>query len=507
MPRVARQGPPVGWAEFADFLDYLRAHEPAVKNALRRATRQHQKLAPSFELLGHIAQLWKKQGTGRPFCLGLGDFGDYGGVGTIKQLISYANKYLKIASGKEHLDRPMAPCLTTGGGEVRCVWVEREDEVVEEDRERRFDRVYYLYREWRNTAQDDLFRGFTAMAEALGIDAVLRRFGSREALAAEVLRIVESHRKEDHSPRPISIVMALEDEEAVETSDDIDRARELAEGRLFLTRTEFVNAQVQQDSELIGKRLAQCMVRDLGGAVKKKPRRNKVLLVDAELGDLSSFQARKRHFRRFIARAGEGLEVHPRAVRITKDEFYGSGVAEKVRAETAKILAEDAGREIVAMYAGYFSLTWGAIQAARQSGRMPEEFGIYSEDIVYALIRELGNPGSFLKATCGVDPFHYGRYLLRVAATRSQDDRTERAPAPEPFVLTKADVTYGDCGKIGYTYELDSRKLSFHAEDDHAIDIRLEGERYAWKHWMRQCLPFAYGPDLLKASRSHRGRS
>jgi len=501
MPRVARQGPPVGWTEFADFLSYLQGNEPAVKNALRRATRQHQKVGPSFELLGQIARLWEKQGRQKPFCLGLKEFGDFGGAGTIKQLISYANKYLRITSAKEHLDRPMAPCLTVGGGEVRCVWVEKEEEIVPEDRERRFDRVYYLYREWRNTAQDDLFRGFAAMAEALGVEAVLRRFGSREALAADVLRIVESHRKEDHTPRPISIVMALEDEEAVETSDDIDRARELAEGRLYLTRTEYVNAQVQQDSEQVGKRIAQCMVRDLAAAVKKRPRRNKVLLVDAELGDLSSFQARKRHFRRSIARSGEGLEVYPRSVHITKDEFYGSGVAEKVRAETAKILAEDKGREIVAMYAGYFSLTWGAIQAARQSGRTTEEFGIYSEDIVYALIRELGNPGSFLKATCGVDPYHYGRYLLRVAATRSQDDRTERAPAPEPFVLTKADVTYGDCGKIGYTYELDSRKLSFHEVDGHAIDVRLEDERYAWKHWMRQCLPFAYGPDLLKARR------
>jgi hypothetical protein len=505
MPRVARQGPPVGWSEFADFLEYLQANEPAVKNALRRATRQHQKVSPSFELLGHIARLWKQQGTGKPFCLGLKEFGDYGGAGTIKQLVSYANKYLKIASGKEHLDRPMAPCLTIGGGEVRCVWVEREDEIVPEDRERRFDRVYYLYREWRNTAQDDLFRGFKAMAEALGIEAVLRRFRSREAIAAEVLSIVETHRKEEPTPRPISIVIALEDEESVETSDDIDRARELACGRLFLTRTEYVNAQVQQDSELIGNRIAQCMARDLAGWLKKKPRRNKVLLVDAELGELSSFQARKRHFRRGIARAGEGLEEYPRAVRITKEEFYSSGVAEKVRAETAKILAEDTGREIVAMYTGYFSLTWGAILAARESGRTPGEFGIYSEDIVYALIRELGNPASPLMATCGVDPYHYGRYLLRVAATRSQDDRTERAPAPEPFVLTKSDVTYGDCGKIGYSYELDSRRLSFHERDGHAIDIRLEGERYAWKHWMRGCLPLAYGPDLLKARHLHGG--
>ena len=109
----------------------------------------------------------------------------------------------------------------------------------------------------RSTAQDDLFRGFAAIAEALGVEAALRCFGSREALAADVLGIVESHRKEDHTPRPISIVMALEDDEAVETSDDIDRARELTEGRLYLTRTEYVNAQVQQDGELVGKRIAQ----------------------------------------------------------------------------------------------------------------------------------------------------------------------------------------------------------------------------------------------------------
>ena len=507
MPRVARQGPPVGWSDYGEFLDYIRANEPVLNIALRRETRQLDKLAPARDLLLGIHGLWKTQGNDRPFCRSLMDFPDYGSAGTIKQLLSYANKYLRLASGKEHLDRPLAPYLSAGGAEVRCVWVEKEEEVVPQDRERRFDRVYYLFREWRNTAQDELFRGFTAMAETLGIEAVLRRFGSREAIAAEVLRIVRAHRKEDLTPRPISIVIALEDEEAVETSDDIDRARELAEGRLFLTRTEYVNAQVQQDSELVGKRLAQCMVRDLAGSVKKSPRRNMVLLVEAELGDLSSFAARKRHFRRAIERAGKGLEIYPRTVRITKEEFYSSGVAEKVRTETAKLLAEDKGREILAMYTGYFSLTWGALQAARESGRTAEELAIYSEDVVYAIIRELGNPGCHLRATCGVDPYHYGRYLLRVAATRSEDDRKERAPAPEPFVLSKRDVTYGDCGKIGYTCELDSRKLSFHEGDDHAIDVRLEGERYAWKHWMRSGLPFAYGPDLVRSRTKNPGRS
>jgi len=505
MSRRRRQGPPVGWSQFDELRSYLRDHERQVKDAYYRVTRKHEKESSSFDLIQGIATTWRRLGMEKPFEARFEELEGCGTDGAAKNLIAYANKYLRIVASKEHLDLPERPWLATGAGRVALIWIERE-EVAPEEPEKRFDRVYYLYREWRNTAQDDLFRGFTAMAEALGVEAVLRRFGSRESLAAEVLRIVESHRKEDHSPRPISIVMALEDEEAVETSEDIDQARELAEGRLFLTRTEYVNAQVQQDSELIGKRIAQCMVRDLAGAVKKRPRRNKVLLVDAELGDLSSFQVRKRHFRRFIKWAGEGLEVYPRAVRITKDEFYSSGVAEKVRAESAQILAEDTGREIVAMYTGYFSLTWGAIQAARQSGRTSEEFGIYSEDIVYALIRELGNPSSYLKATCGVDPYHYGRYLLRVAATRSQDDRQERASAPEPFVLTRADVTYGDCGKIGYTYELDSRKLSFHAGDDHAIDIRLEDERYAWKHWMRECLPRAYGPALLKSRRSRCGR-
>lgn len=506
MPRVPRQGPPVSWTEFSDFVGYLKANEPVVKAAFRRATRQHQKEASSFDLIGHIAELWGRQGTQRPFSTRLENFDGFGTPGTIKQLVSYANRYLKIAAEKEHLDRPMTPCLVIGAGQVSFVWLEKEDDVVPEDRERRFDRVYYLYREWRNTAQDDLFRGFTAMAEALGVEAVLRRFESREAIAAEVLKIVENHRREDHSPRPISIVMALEDEESVETSDDIDRARELADGRLFLTRTEFVNAQVQQDSELIGKRIAQFMVRDLAGEARKRPGANKVLLVDAELGDLSSFQTRKRHFRRSLKKSGSGLEEYRQQVRITRDEFYSSGVAEKVRAETVKILERDEGREIIAIYTGYFSLTWGAIMAARDSGRTPEEFSVYSEDIVYALIRELGNPSSHLKATCGVDPYHYGRYLLRVAATRAGDDRKERAAMPEPFLVAKADVTYGDCGKIGYTHELDSRKLSFHQGDDHAIDIRLEDERFAWKHWMRQCLPFAYGPDLLKSRRSVRGR-
>lgn len=505
MPRQSRQGPPVGWSQFNELCSYLRDHERQVKDVYYRVTRKHEKENSSFDLIQGIATTWSRLGTEKPFEARFEELEGCGTDGAAKNLIAYANKYLRIVASKEHLDLPKRPWLATGAGRVALIWIERE-EVAPEEPEKRFGRVYYLYREWRNTAQDDLFRGFTAMAEALGIRAVLRRFSSREAIAAEVLRIVEEHRHEDHRPQPISIVMALEDEESVKNSRAIARARKLAEGRLYLTRTEFDNAQVHQNNELIGRRIAQCMARDLAPRVRRKPSRNKVLLIDADLGPLSSFKTRNQHFRWELEDTGSGLEEYEEPIRITREDFYSSGVAEKVRAEAGKILARDKGREIVAIYTGYFSLTWGAIMAARNSARSPEELGIYSEDVIYALIRELGNPASHLKATCGVDPYHYGRYLLRVAATRAQDDRTERAPAPEPFVLTKQDVTYGDCGKIAYMHELDSRKLSFHERDDHAIDIRLEDERYAWRHWMREGLPLAYGPALLKSRRSACGR-
>jgi hypothetical protein len=289
-------------------------------------------------------------------------------------------------------------------------------------------------------------------------------------------------------------------------SKQIKKARELAKGKLFLTRTEFDDAHLHQNNEKIGDLIARCMIRDLAPSLKRHPRRNKVLLIDADLGaPLSSFRARKKQFRWTIEDSGCGLVEYEPPVRITYDDFYSSGLTEKVRDATSAILKSDRAKEIVAIYAGYFTLTWGTLQAAKVSGRTPADLSIYSEDIFYALIRELGNPGAFLKATCGVDPYHYGRYLLRVAATRSQDDDKDRATPPEPFVVTKDDVTYDDTTKIGYMHELCGDRLSFHSADDQPIDIRLEGKRYAWKTWMRKCLPHAYGPDLIKLRRSSAG--
>jgi len=453
-------------------------------------------------LLCDIERLWKEQGTGKPFQLSLERFN--GTPSTIKQLVSYANRYLMIASGQDHLARETTPCLTVGDGVVRFVWIEKPRKYAPDDHERRFSRVYYLYREWRSTAQDDMFRGFSAMAEALGIEPVLARFSSKEAIAAEVLNIVKHHREQDSLP--VSVVIALEDDAYVKTNDDILMARKLAAGKLFLTRTEFDNAQVHQNNERIGELIARCMVRDLAPALKKHPRRNKVLLIDADLGPVSSFRARKQHFGIELRRHDSGLAIHEQPIRISHDDFYSSGVAEKVRDATLAILKKDKDREIAAIYAGYFTLTWGAITAVKETGRTPADLSIYSEEIIYALIRELGNPFSFLKATCGVDPYHYGRYLLRVAATRSQDDDRDRAEPPEPFVLAKDDVTYDDPGKIGYMHELSQKRLSFHAGESREMDIRLEGEKYAWKPWMRQYLPHAYGPELLKARRLRDGR-
>lgn len=501
MPRPPRQGPPVDWAEFAACLAYLRGNEADAKAAFRRATRQHDKEGSSFELIGHIADLWKSKCGNKRFELALEEFDTFGTASTIRQLISYANRYLAIVQGNGHLSRQAIPCLTIGNGVVRCVWVDQPRKYAPEDHERRFNRVYYLYREWRNTAQDDIFRGFIAMAEALGIEPVLRRFPSNEAIADEVVNIVTRHEKQNGASDPISIILALEGDPFTRDCKEIHHARQLARGKLFLTRTEFDDAHVHQNNDEIGCLIARGMTRDLASHLKKHPHRNKVLLIDADLGLASSFYTRKHRFEWQLERMASSLAIHESRVPLDSEDFYSPGVVNKVHEGVASILRKDRKKEIIAIYAGYFTLTWGTILAARESRCSPEDLHIYSEDIIYALIRELGKPDSCLRATCGVDPYHYGRYLLRFAATRSQDDDRERATPPQPFLITKDDVTFGDTSRIGYTYELSPSRLSFHADQTADIDIRLEGEQFAWKPWMRQCIPHAYGPDLVKARR------
>src|SRR5579884_622809 len=217
------------------------------------------------------------------------------------------------------------------------------------------------------------------MAEALGIEPILARFNSRAEIAQQVFRIVR--REQDHYGKtvPISIVIALEDDADVRLNPQIEKARALATGTLFLTRTESDNAEVHQNNRAIGDLIARCMVRDLAPAISSHPHRNKVLMIDADLGPLSSFKVRKHKFALTLEELNSGLTLLDDRVRITQDEFFSSGVVEKVRAETAAILKRDKANEITAIYAGYFSLTWGTIVAARETGRTPADLSIYSE--------------------------------------------------------------------------------------------------------------------------------
>ena len=374
MPRPPRQGPPVDWQEFTACLAYLRENEADAKATFRRATKQHDKEGSSFELIGHVAELWKSKCANKPFELPLDALQTFGTAATIRQLVSYANRYLAIAPGNGHVSRQAIPCLTIGNGVVRCVWVDQPRKYAPEDHERRFNRVYYLYREWRNTAQDDIFRGFIAMAEGLGIEPVLRRLPSNDAIAAEVVNTVTQHKKQNGASDPISIVLALEGAPFTRDCKDVHRARQLARGRLFLTRTEFDDAHVHQNNDEIRCLIARGMTRDLTPHLKKHPHRNKVLLIDADLGAASSFCRRKLRFEWQLEEMASPLAIHESRVRLDSEQFYSPGVVNKVHEEVAAKLRKDRKKEIIAIYAGYFTLTWGAILAARDSRRGPEDF-------------------------------------------------------------------------------------------------------------------------------------
>lgn len=60
MGKSHRKGPPVTWRDFGEIRDYLDQHEEDVKTAFCRAMSHREDEQPAFELLAHIAQIWRK---------------------------------------------------------------------------------------------------------------------------------------------------------------------------------------------------------------------------------------------------------------------------------------------------------------------------------------------------------------------------------------------------------------------------------------------------------------
>ncbi|MGE3818448.1 MAG: hypothetical protein AB7I30_03370 [Isosphaeraceae bacterium] len=410
---------------------------------------------------------------------------------TLYRLGSQASQLLQFAAHALMLDFyphiGKAPSEETAEAGEGVLWVVRE--VLESSR--RFDRIYYLYREWRNPFVESYFRGMVEMAHALGLRLDIRRFTNEDDMVLEVERIVDHH----ESKTPISVMFNLEEESLTRYAKPIARAQQRAARRgtsLFLTTTGYDRSLVHQNNQAIGERIADELDRDLAGRVKRNRREVLVIRVDLPR-DTSPINSRKYYFESRLETLGR-LAVAGIDVRLTEDEFYGDHAAALVRERVCQVLKANPG--IVAVYAGYHGLAEGTLQALSDLKIRREAVSVYGDELTYPMLLLLSDPASHLVGICGIDAYHYGRYLLRIAATRSnpdQDRERERCPLPEPVYVTEADIAPSDSRSVRYPWQIEQRFPE--------IDVRLDDCKYRWELWMRGPAGGCYGPDLRQRHR------
>lgn len=237
------------------------------------------------------------------------------------------------------------------------------------------------------------------------------------------------------------------------------------------------------------------MNRDFGGQALPPPR--KVVLVGSGLGPEigvasgDAFSVRQAALKQELTNGGI-LSLGPE-IKLSRDQMFGIRVDSFVKDKLVTILRKDATKKhICAIHAQTSLVGLGALRAVVDRGRN-SDIKVYCEYVSPFLLRWLLNPTSPLQAISGSDPFHYGRFTLRAAVIRV--DQNVGFPPIEPFLITREIAEPSSSNfdaSIGYMVEISEKLRRKHP----GLDLELNDVRYAWQPWMKLHMKDAYGPDL-----------
>jgi hypothetical protein len=366
-----------------------------------------------------------------------------------------ANNLLRHwADRQEYL---LYPIISRSGDYIRVEWAEMPlGQKIQAPR-----RVWVLVRRWWDEYVDIFFQGMSSMAELMGVGLCIRTVDQDDDIPKVIEQIAREHISSRETVSIVSILGNLSDD--VGMSPEIYRARQYIvdqhEGRLFITTVGHNGSDIRLRNEEVGAKLAGRMLKDLAATSQLE---GKVVIFGASHKDkdpADAHRVRRKSFRNTVNgrrtekdRPGYGhrleLPDHPELPDLDRDLIFDPMASWEMKKRLLDYLNSPAGPEVRAVYSQTTLLTLGAAQAIQEAGR--PDILLYAEYISPSLLRWLRDENWPLAAVCGVDPYHYGRLVLRVAATRTED--VLRPIVIPPVLIGREDVR-GD-QRLTYMVEL-----------------------------------------------------
>jgi hypothetical protein len=365
------------------------------------------------------------------------------------------------------------------------------------------ENVCLLTVEWKDEYIDELVRGFVTMGEALAIIPDIIRVGSQGDIPRAVFDLIHAYRGRSVSlAMPLAVPGGIRTliDRYIESIDEQNRGFEdlLNDYNIFMSITPigYDRAFVRQDNEAMGVLMGDCVVADAKSSPPEH-RPDTVVVVSTELvvdaGD--PYEHRRR---RFIQRVRRGGFVVKEAAQVSRDDLYGIAAARRAEESLSQLLADDRDRrKIFAVYTHTTTMMDGVLNALRDFQRTGD-VRVYVDYLSPTVLKMLADPHSPVKAAICVDPFHYGRLVFRVAASRTAILEPIFCDPIHPTLLTEKESL-----ECTVPHPCRSRRpgICYMAELPALFpdrDICLEDEKYAWKEWMEDRLARgrAFGPNL-----------
>jgi hypothetical protein len=372
---------------------------------------------------------------------------------------------------------------------------------------RHSDHIYLLTTQWRDEYIDDMIRGFFAMGESLGIIPEIIRVAVWRDIPKAVLSLINTHRGRHVSLAMMPLAVPGDVREWLDGEIELIDLKKRGFEQLLehykmtmpITTVGFDKSYVKQDNYKIGALLGERAIAD----ARENGRESGTVVVIGtdKVGTGDPFVNRRRHFMQHIRHGGDDFVVKETAY-ITCNELFSLVSARKAEQALVQFLEDDRNdRKIFAVYVHTTTMMDGVLNALRMFQRSGD-VKVYVDYLSSTVLKLLADQDSPITAAICVDPFHYGRLVFRVAASRTAPREQDLCDTVPPTLITKKEVMESTiarphstgCPGICYMAELPF----LFPERDICLEDRA---KYAWKDWMEKRLENSFGPTLRERRR------
>ena len=368
-----------------------------------------------------------------------------------KTLNTQARKALAVASQSYRFRHVVQ--VKKHGMEFRIGWEEWE---AEEPNRSPIQNVFWLRLPYRSLFTEMLLLGARSVASAFGIKLTIQEVANGVSLGQKTRKLVEQLERDADDVEEVRRRTAF----VIAKASVTDAALMRCLSGYHAVFAGYTGGSVFMDHAGVASQLASAIL-------DRMPDRPLKICVLCAKGGLVTSPLQERHhtFVEGLRRDPDGESIH---IDTVECEFGAYGHPHSLCSQFFGNGKSTALSEYDAVFAMSGDIAEWVVPALHrsQSGKIPR---VFAADLTPALFELMREPDAPLEAICGVDPYAYGRLVMRAAA----DARSESNKIAVPVVLvTRDEILKQDIR--GYVQLLDEHPC-----------LELDDDVFAWQPWMR----------------------